>query len=98
MSTSRLEIDVLWASRRCQGISVAAIGRNWDYDNTPKTDSARLGIPLRRSGSYFSNPKLLESKLRQHEAGTTFARSQHASLRIPKPIKKAQLAGVSPSC
>ncbi len=40
------EIDVLWASPPCQGFSVASIGRNWNYDNTPKTDSARLGIEL----------------------------------------------------
>lgn len=36
--------DILWASPPCQGFSVAAIGKNWNHDNTPKTDSARLGI------------------------------------------------------
>jgi site-specific DNA-cytosine methylase len=38
--------DVLWASPPCQGFSVAAIGRNWNFDNTPKTDSARLAMVL----------------------------------------------------
>lgn len=38
--------EILWASPPCQGFSVAAIGRNWNFDNTPKTDSARLGIEL----------------------------------------------------
>lgn len=38
--------DILWASPPCQGFSVAAIGKNWNHDNTPKTDSARLGIAL----------------------------------------------------
>jgi len=39
-------IDLLWASPPCQGISVAVIGRNWNYDATPKTDSARLSMEL----------------------------------------------------
>lgn len=39
-------IDVLWASPPCQGFSVAAIGKNWNHDHTPKTDSARLAIEL----------------------------------------------------
>jgi len=38
--------DMLWASPPCQGFSVAAMGKNWNHDNTPKTDSARLGIEL----------------------------------------------------
>lgn len=38
--------DILWASPPCQGFSVAAIGRNWNHDNTPKTDSARLAMTL----------------------------------------------------
>lgn len=38
--------DILWASPPCEGFSVAAIGKNWNHDNTPKTDSARLGIEL----------------------------------------------------
>jgi len=38
--------DMLWASPPCQGFSVAVIGRNWNHDNTPKTDSARLGMEL----------------------------------------------------
>lgn len=38
--------DLLWASPPCEGFSVAAIGKNWNHDNTPKTDSARLGVQL----------------------------------------------------
>lgn len=38
--------DVLWASPPCQGFSVAVIGRNWNFDKTPKTDSARLAMEL----------------------------------------------------
>lgn len=38
--------DLLWASPPCQGFSVCVIGRNWNYDKTPKTDSARLGMAL----------------------------------------------------
>lgn len=37
----RPKVDVLWASPPCQGFSVAVIGRNWNHDKTPKTDSAR---------------------------------------------------------
>lgn len=40
---------VLWASPPCQGFSVAVIGRNWNHDATPKTDSARLAMELVRS-------------------------------------------------
>lgn len=40
------EVDILWASPPCQGFSVAVIGRNWNHDGTPKTDSARLAIDL----------------------------------------------------
>lgn len=36
--------DILWASPPCQGFSVAAIGRNWNKDGTPKSDSARQAI------------------------------------------------------
>lgn len=38
--------DVIWASPPCTGFSVAAIGRNWNMDRTPKTETARLGIEL----------------------------------------------------
>lgn len=38
--------DILWASPPCQGFSVAVIGRNWNHDYTPKTDSARLSMEL----------------------------------------------------
>ncbi len=37
---------VLWASPPCEGFSVAAIGKNWNRDNTPKTDSARRSVEL----------------------------------------------------
>lgn len=40
------KIDVLWSSPPCQGFSVAVIGRNWNHDYTPKTDSARLAMML----------------------------------------------------
>ena len=40
--------DVIWASPPCQGFSVAVIGRNWNHDATPKTDSARLAMALAR--------------------------------------------------
>jgi hypothetical protein len=39
-------VDMLWASPPCQGFSVAVIGRNWNHDHTPKTDSARLAMEL----------------------------------------------------
>jgi hypothetical protein len=38
--------DMFWASPPCEGFSVAAIGKNWNHDNTPKTESAKLGIEL----------------------------------------------------
>lgn len=38
--------DVIRASPPCQWFSVAVIGRNWNRDYTPKTDSARLGLSL----------------------------------------------------
>lgn len=40
------DVDILWASPPCQGFSVAVIGRNWNHDHTPKTDSARLAMQL----------------------------------------------------
>lgn len=39
-------VDILWASPPCQGFSVAVIGRNWNYDNTPKTESARIAMEV----------------------------------------------------
>lgn len=33
--------DILWASPPCQGFSVAAIGKNWNKDYTPKSASAQ---------------------------------------------------------
>lgn len=38
--------DVIWASPPCTGFSVAAIGRNWNMDRTPKSETAELGIKL----------------------------------------------------
>lgn len=38
--------DMLWASPPCQGFSVAVIGRNWNHDYTPKTESARTAMAL----------------------------------------------------
>lgn len=39
-------IDFLWASPPCEGFSVAAIGKSWHKDHTPKSDTARLGMEL----------------------------------------------------
>ena len=38
--------DIIWSSPPCTGFSVASIGRNWNYDKTPKTETAKLGIEL----------------------------------------------------
>jgi len=38
--------DMLWASPPCTAFSVAAIGRNWNLDRTPKSDNAILGLKL----------------------------------------------------
>lgn len=38
--------DIVWASPPCQGFSVAVIGRNWNYDRTPKTKSAENAMAL----------------------------------------------------
>lgn len=38
--------DMLWASPPCQGFSVAAIGKNWNHDGTPKSVSAHLSRQL----------------------------------------------------
>lgn len=38
--------DILWASPPCEGFSVAAIGKSWYYNNTPKSETARLGLEL----------------------------------------------------
>jgi len=47
---SRLPIpDIIWASPPCQGFSVTVIGRNWNYDNTPKTESAREAMRVAES-------------------------------------------------
>lgn len=40
------QIDLLWASPPCEGFSVAAIGKSWNKDNTPKSDTARLAVEL----------------------------------------------------
>jgi len=41
-----MPVDIIWASPPCQGFSVAVIGRNWNHDRSPKTDSARLAMEL----------------------------------------------------
>lgn len=38
--------DIIWASPPCTGFSVAAIGKSWNKDYTPKSDTARLGLRL----------------------------------------------------
>jgi len=40
--------DIVWASPPCQGFSVAAIGRNWNKDGTPKTPTAEMAMRLVR--------------------------------------------------
>ena len=40
------EPTFLWASPPCTGFSVASIGKHWNTDRSPKTDTARLGIEL----------------------------------------------------
>jgi len=38
--------DFIWASPPCTSFSVASIGRHWNSDKTPKTQTAELGIKL----------------------------------------------------
>lgn len=38
--------DMIWASPPCEGFSVAAIGKNWNRDYTPKSSSARRSVKL----------------------------------------------------
>lgn len=38
--------DLLLASPPCEAFSVMRIGRNWNYDRTPKNDRARHGLEL----------------------------------------------------
>ena len=38
--------DILWASPPCEGFSVAAIGKNWNRDGTPKHERAHLAQAL----------------------------------------------------
>lgn len=38
--------DVFWASIPCEGFSVAAIGKNWNRDHTPKSESAWRSLRL----------------------------------------------------
>lgn len=58
--------DVLWLSPPCQAFSVCTIGKNWNKeDNSPKSDSAKLGLELVdqaiRFIDYYSeiNPNLI---------------------------------------
>lgn len=39
-------VDVLLASPPCEAFSVMTMGKNWNYDRTPKSDKARLGLEL----------------------------------------------------
>ncbi|MCK9461602.1 MAG: DNA cytosine methyltransferase [Proteobacteria bacterium] len=38
--------DVIWASPPCTAFSVAAIGKNWNRDYTPKHERAELGLRI----------------------------------------------------
>lgn len=38
--------EVLWASPPCQAFSVAAIGKNWNMDRTPKNDRAKIAMQI----------------------------------------------------
>ena len=38
--------DIIWASPPCTFFSVASIGRHWNKDHTPKTESAEYGMSL----------------------------------------------------
>jgi site-specific DNA-cytosine methylase len=40
--------DVIWASPPCTYFSVAAIGKNWNKDNTPKNDNAKQAVEIVR--------------------------------------------------
>ncbi len=87
--------DVLWASPPCEGFSVAAIGKNWHHDNTPKTDSARRSVDLvehtlriieELKPKYFfiENPrgKLRKLPLLQHLARWTVSYCQYGDTRM----------------
>ena len=45
--------DIIWASPPCTFFSVGSIGKHWNKDHTPKTDSARLGIASKENISYY---------------------------------------------
>lgn len=40
------QIDILWASPPCTTFSVASMAKHWNYDKTPKTESAKVGLLL----------------------------------------------------
>lgn len=40
------DVDMIWASPPCEAFSVAAIGKNWNIDKTPKHARAELGMKL----------------------------------------------------
>ena len=40
------KFDVIWASPPCNAFSVSVIGRNWNYDDTPKNEIAEKGLRI----------------------------------------------------
>jgi len=41
-----IETYLLWASPPCTGFSVASIGKAWNKDKTPKSETAKIGLRL----------------------------------------------------
>ena len=40
------EANFIWASPPCTGFSVASIGKAWNKDKTPKSETAKIGLEL----------------------------------------------------
>ena len=40
------EAEFIWASPPCTGFSVASIGKAWNKDKTPKSETAKIGLQL----------------------------------------------------